>query len=85
MSDTVSNDLHADEYKEYIDSPKILSKKIERLADLVKKHRGKVVFFTGAGISTSAGIPDFRSGVNSVTGMPAGKWCNDATNASWSE
>ena len=52
--------------------------------NLVKKHRGKIVFFTGAGISTSAGIPDFRSGVNSVTGMPAGKWCTDATNASWS-
>ena len=32
MSDTVSKDLHADEYKEYIDSPKILRKKIERLA-----------------------------------------------------
>ncbi|XP_028781743.1 NAD-dependent protein deacetylase SRT1-like isoform X3 [Neltuma alba] len=45
--------------KEYFDSPHALREKIERLAMLIKKCRHLVVF-TGAGISTSCGIPDFR-------------------------
>jgi NAD-dependent deacetylase len=38
---------------------------ISRLADMIKKS-GRVVAFTGAGISTESGIPDFRS--------PGGIW-----------
>ncbi len=38
---------------------------IERLAEMVRKAR-RVVVFTGAGISTESGIPDFRS--------PGGLW-----------
>ncbi len=37
----------------------------ERLADLIRPAR-KAVIFTGAGISTESGIPDFRS--------PGGVW-----------
>ena len=33
---------------------------VRRLADLVAQAR-RMVFFTGAGISTESGIPDFRS------------------------
>ncbi|SCU78658.1 LADA_0A06744g1_1 [Lachancea dasiensis] len=34
---------------------------IKRLAKLVKNPNAKVIFMVGAGISTSCGIPDFRS------------------------
>lgn len=75
MASTVAADKEDEEYREYLDEPDVLKQKVQQLAGLIRKHRGKVVFFTGAGISTGAGIPDFRSGLNSVTGMPAGKWC----------
>src|SRR5258705_7799344 len=38
---------------------------VERLADLVSRA-GRIVAFTGAGVSTESGIPDFRS--------PGGVW-----------
>lgn len=44
---------------EHFDPPHVLQEKIERLAMLVQKSKHLVVF-TGAGISTSCGIPDFR-------------------------
>nr|XP_033509185.1 NAD-dependent protein deacetylase SRT1 isoform X2 [Nicotiana tomentosiformis] len=44
---------------EYFDPPYILQDKIERLAVMIQKSKHLVVF-TGAGISTSCGIPDFR-------------------------
>jgi len=44
---------------ELSDTKRSLAAKIRALADLVKQSN-KCVFLTGAGISTSAGIPDFR-------------------------
>ncbi|CAN4103912.1 unnamed protein product [Withania somnifera] len=44
---------------EYFDPPHVLQEKIERLAVMIQKSKHLVVF-TGAGISTSCGIPDFR-------------------------
>ncbi|KAJ1441232.1 Sirtuin family [Sesbania bispinosa] len=44
---------------EYFDPSHVLREKIERLAIMIKKSKHLVVF-TGAGISTSCGIPDFR-------------------------
>ncbi|RHZ89945.1 hypothetical protein Glove_9g176 [Diversispora epigaea] len=53
------------EVTEYFDTPKELEEKIKRLAELVRKSQ-HIVYFTGAGLSTSAGIPDFRG--------PQGVW-----------
>lgn len=50
---------------ELFDPPHILQDKIERLTRMIRKSKHLVVF-TGAGISTSCGIPDFRG--------PTGIW-----------
>ena len=46
---------------EYIDSIYDVQEKVKRLAELISKSN-RIVAFTGAGISTLSGIPDFRSG-----------------------
>ena len=51
--------------KEYFDSPLELKEKIEILYDLILNSQYMTVF-TGAGISTSAGIPDYRSTSDTV-------------------
>ncbi len=58
--------------KEFFDSEEVLDRKIQLLADMIlnSKH---FISFTGAGISTSAGIPDYRSGINTV--LPTGPGC----------
>ena len=60
------------EKKEFFDSPKVLDEKVEKLAMMVLSSE-HMVSFTGAGISTSAGIPDYRSGWNTV--LPTGPGC----------
>ncbi|CAF1186618.1 unnamed protein product [Adineta steineri] len=61
MAHTALND---DEIQEYFDSPDELEKKIKTLANFIRNAKHFVVY-TGAGISTSAGINDFR-GPNGV-------------------
>ncbi|XP_047341961.1 NAD-dependent protein deacetylase SRT1 [Impatiens glandulifera] len=51
--------------EEFFDKPMVLQDKIEKLGLMIKKSKHLVVF-TGAGISTSCGIPDFRG--------PGGIW-----------
>lgn len=58
-----------EQVKEHHDSSDVLAEKMQQLEDLVRscKH---LVTFTGAGISTSAGISDFRG--------PTGVWTRKA-------
>ncbi|XP_051213372.1 NAD-dependent protein deacetylase SRT1 [Lolium perenne] len=63
---------------EMFDSPKLLQGKIEELAIMVQKSKHFVVF-TGAGISTSSGIPDFRGPKGVWTLQRAGKGVPDAS------
>ena len=53
------------EVKEHYDPPEVLSQKVKMLAQLIRDHP-RLVVWTGAGISTATGIPDFRG--------PNGKW-----------
>ena len=61
-----------EEKKEYFDSPEVLDEKVSLLAEMVITS-SQFVAFTGAGISTSSGIPDYRSGYNTV--LPTGPGC----------
>ena len=62
-----------EEKKEYFDPEDVLDKKIDALADMVMKSK-HMIAFTGAGISTACGIPDFRSGFNTVLPTGPGAW-----------
>jgi len=57
---------------EYCDKPKVLSKKIKMLAGLVRRARHPLAF-TGAGISTAAGIDDYASKAKGASVTSAGK------------
>ena len=54
-----------EEKKEFFDSPEVLDEKVSMLAEMVIMSQ-RMIAFTGAGISTSTGIPDYRSGYNTV-------------------
>ena len=45
---------------EYLDTPEVLAAKVSALAELVRKA-SNCVAYTGAGISTAAGIGDYHS------------------------
>jgi len=62
---------------EFFDDPKTLQTKIRRLAALIKASK-HFCAFTGAGISTAAGIADFRSGIKTALDTGAGKWARQA-------
>jgi len=66
MADTALND---DEVEEFFDTEEELDQKINELAQDVTNSKHFVVY-TGAGISTSAGISDFRG--------PDGVWTREA-------
>merc|ERR1712154_571683 len=63
--------------KEFFDDEKTLKLKIKRLAKLIRNSK-HFCAFTGAGISTAAGIADFRSGINTVLDTGTGKWAGQA-------
>jgi hypothetical protein len=62
-----------DEKKEYFDPLDVLEKKVDQLVLWIKESK-HMIAFTGAGISTAAGIPDFRSGMNTSLQTGPGVW-----------
>lgn len=58
--------VDASRVTEHYDEEEYLAEKIQHLANLVNAANGSVVFYTGAGVSTSAGIADYRG--------PSGCW-----------
>ena len=62
-----------EEKKEYFDTPEDLDMKVTQLAEWIKESK-HFIAFTGAGVSTSAGIPDYRSGMNTVLKTGPGAW-----------
>ena len=62
-----------EEKKEYFDEPEVLDEKVGILAEMILTS-SNFVAFTGAGISTSSGIPDYRSGFNTVLETGPGCW-----------
>lgn len=70
MADTAIKE--EEDKKEYFDSEEELDWKIEQLAMMIGSSE-HFISFTGAGISTAAGIPDYRSGMDTV--LPTGPGC----------
>jgi len=70
-SQAMASTAHSDPEmaKERYDSPEELDRKVDTLVGWIQSAK-HMVAFTGAGISTSAGIPDFRG--------PEGKWTREA-------
>lgn len=62
-----------EEKKEYFDEPEVLEEKITMLAEWIRDS-SHFIAFTGAGISTAAGIADFRSGYDTVLKTGPGAW-----------
>jgi NAD-dependent SIR2 family protein deacetylase len=67
------NIADSEDKKEYFDAPEVLDEKVTRLAEMIltSKH---FVSFTGAGLSTAAGIPDFRSTYETKNDVGPGAW-----------
>ncbi|CAF1434199.1 unnamed protein product [Adineta steineri] len=59
--------------KEYFDSQIELNAKLDQLAQWIKESQHFIVF-TGAGVSTSTGIPDFRSAMDTILPTGPGEW-----------
>lgn len=59
--------------REYFDSDTELETKVNLLTEWIR-NSNHFIAFTGAGISTSAGIPDYRSGYNTVLPTGPGEW-----------
>ena len=73
-----------EEKKEYFDSPEELDEKVTMLAEMIV-FSNNCMAFTGAGISTASGIPDYRSGMNTVLETGPGCWETAANKLKYKE
>lgn len=65
--------MHPSDVKEFLDGEEELRRKVKTLATWLRQAKHAVAF-TGAGISTAAGIPDFRSGMDTIADSGPGVW-----------
>lgn len=63
--------------REFFDSKEMVREKAKTLAKLLGEAKHTIVF-SGAGLSTAAGIPDFRSGMKTVLKTGPGLWAAQA-------
>ena len=56
------------------DTKDVVERKTRELAELCRRASGSIVVFTGAGISTACGIPDYRSPMNTKLASGPGVW-----------
>jgi NAD-dependent SIR2 family protein deacetylase len=68
---------------EFIDSLPLIRAKAKKLADKFTAHKGSNLIFCGAGLSTSCGIPDYRSTYKTFLPTGPGKYESDALRAQW--
>ncbi len=59
--------------REWIDSEQLINSKVKTLANAITNSK-HAIFFTGAGCSTSVGIPDYRSGTDTIVDTGPGIW-----------
>ena len=60
-------------YREVLDSPELLAAGVLRVADLLLGSKSPIIF-TGAGLSTGSGVPDYRSGSETQIRTGPGVW-----------
>ena len=68
--------------QEYFDSPEVVEAKVKQVAELLKNCKHSIAF-CGAGLSTLSGIPDYRSGYQTVLPTGPGKWESEENKAKY--
>ena len=68
---------------EFIDSLPLIRSKARQLADKFTANKGSNLIFCGAGLSTSCGIPDYRSTYKTFLPTGPGKYESDTLRAQW--
>lgn len=58
---------------EFVENADVVKRKAEHLAGMIEKSN-HFICFTGAGISTSVGIPDYRSAKGTIIGTGPGQY-----------
>lgn len=69
---------------EYFDSPELIEARASQIAEKLATSKHPIAF-CGAGLSTMSGIPDYRSGYQTVLATGPGKWESDENKAKYAK